>query len=252
MKIVSLLLIAFAAITAPAADSSLKPLLAVPDQVVLKDDFAKAGPINKEQWGARQGTRWAIEDGVLRGRPSSPEFQSKKKDHFGYEPRVSCPVTPAQFIAEFSVRFSSGSETAIAPFIEFGHHVCRIRFSKSGAEMLADHESTRVAEARDFQYEPGKWYHVLAELKGDEVVVQFAGGPTFYARHEGFAKPTPGGGNGLGLAGPKDGLAEIDNVTLWSVKSAPQPGWEATRAKLPKFTPVAAKTAPAKKAAKKK
>lgn len=219
-----------------AAD--LKPLLAQPDQVVLQDDFSKAGAFNKQHWGARQGTQWVVEEGVLRGRPSTPEFQAKKKDHFGYEPRISVPVTPQQFIAQFSVRFIGGSETAIVPFLEFGHHVCRLRLSKDGAEVLVDGESRKVAESKELKYEPGKWYHVLAEMKAEEFVIQFADGPVLHATHAGFSKPPEKGGNGVGIAGPKDGTVEIDNVILWSVKPEEQPGWAAKRGALPKFEPV--------------
>lgn len=225
-----------AVVTTTAAD--LKPLLAQPDQVVLENDFATAGAVNKEQWGPRQGTQWVIADGVLRGKPSTPEYQAKRKDHFGYEPRISCPVTPAQFIAKFSVRFTGGSETAIVPFIEFGHHVCRIRLTKDGVEMLADHESMKVAESKELKFEPEKWYHAFAEMKGEEFVIQFADGPTLYAKHPCFAKQAPSGGSGLGIAGPKDGTAELDNVTLWSIKADEQPGWAAKRDALPKFEPV--------------
>ena len=219
-----------------AAD--LKPLLALPDKVVMQDDFSKAGPFNRQHWGARQGTQWVVEDGVLRGRPSTPEFQAKKKDHFGYEPRISAPVTPPQFIAQFSVRFTGGSETFIVPFIEFGHHICRLRLSKEGAELLAEGESLKVAESKELKYEPGRWYHVLAEMKGDEVVIQIADGPTLHARHAGFSKPVEKGASGLGIAGPKNGMAEIDNVTFWSIQAAEQPGWAAKRDSLPKFEPV--------------
>lgn len=226
---------------AQAAD--LKPLLALPDKVVMQDDFSKPGPFNREHWGARQGTQWVIEDGVLRGRPSTPEFQAKKKDHFGYEPRISAPVTPPQFIAQFSVRFTGGNETFIVPFIEFGHHVCRLRLSKEGAELLADGESLKVAESKELKHEPGRWYHVLAEMKGDEVVIQIADGPTLYARHSGFSKPVEKGASGLGIAGPKNGMAEIDNVTFWSIQAGEQPGWAAKRDSLPKFEPVVLKKA---------
>lgn len=93
----------------------LKPLLAQPDQIVFEDDFTKSAPLDKTNWAKRQGTQWAVEDGVLRGRPSTPEYQAKVKDHKGYEPRISAPVTPAQFIAKFSVRFElSGGPVAIA------------------------------------------------------------------------------------------------------------------------------------------
>lgn len=226
-----------------AAEGQLKPLMARPDRVVLQDDFSKTGPIKKDDWSPRQGTQWVVEDGVLRGRPSTKEFQAKRKDHFGYEPRISAPVTPAQFVARFSVRFAEGGETAIVPFVEFGHHVCRVKFSKDGLAMVAEHESILVAEAKDFHYEPGKWYEMLAEMKGDEVVVQIAGGPTLAAKHECFAKPNPSGGNGLGIAGPKDGVAEIDNVTIWSVKADPQDGWATVRDKLPKIEPKVIKAA---------
>ena len=221
-----------------AAAADLKPLLAQPDQVVLQDDFSKAGPLDKTHWEARQGTQWVIEEGMLRGKPSTPEYRAKRKSHFGYEPRISAPITPPQCIAEFSVRFSGGSESAIAPFIELGHHICRLHLSKNGVEMQADHEAMKVAESKELKYEPGKWYHIMAELKGDEVVVQFADGPTLYAKNAIFAKPVESGGNGLGIAGPKDGSVEIANVTLWSIKADEQVSWAAKRDTLPKLEPV--------------
>ena len=115
-----------------------------------------------------------------------------------------------------------------------------------GMAQLEDGGGSRVED------EGERWGAVKANAQVDEIIVQFAGGPTFYAKHEVFTKPAESGGNGLGLAGPKDGLVELDNVTFWSVKPAAQPGWEAARAKLAKFTPVEAKAEPKKKAAKKK
>jgi hypothetical protein len=231
-------ILAFLFLVSLVQAADLKPLLAQPDQIVLQDDFSKSGPLDKKAWAKRQGTQWAVEDGVLRGKPSTPEFQASKKDHKGLEPRLSAPITPAQFIAKFSVRFDGGSETAVVPFVEFGHHVCRLRLTKDGVEVLADGESTKVAESKALKYEPGKWLHALAELKGDEFVIQFDGGPTLYAKHACFAKPVESGGNGLGLAGPKDGTVELDDVTLWSINAEAQPGWPAKRAALPTFKPV--------------
>lgn len=221
------------------AAPDLKPLLAVPDQVVLHDDFSNPGPLNKEQWGARQGTRWTIVEGVLRGISSSEEFQASKTDHQGNEPRISAPVTPPQFIAKFSVRFSGGKESPGGPFVEFGHHVARVKFDSGGLYlMVGGGDAIKLAETKEFKYEPGKWYHALAELKGEEFVIQFADGPVLYAKHPRFALPNEKGSNGLGIAGAKDGMVEIDDVTLWSIKPEAQPGWSAKRDSLPKFTPV--------------
>lgn len=241
MKFSLMLLILFAATSVQAVDapSPLQPLMAVPGKTALQDDFSKSGPVSKSEWMKRQGTRWAMADGVLRGLPSSEEYQASKTHHRGLEARVSAPVTPAQFVAKFSVRFLDGQETAIVPFVEFGHHVCRVKFSHQGTSVLVDHETLQVASSDDLKYESGKWYHILAELKGDEFVIQIAGGPTFYVQHPSLAKSNSSGGNGLGVAGPRGGRVEIDNVRIWGVKDETQPDWKEKRSALPRFVPVA-------------
>jgi hypothetical protein len=215
----------------PAADSpNLAPLLAVPDRVVLQEDYATPKPLDAKVYSQRQGTRWKIEDGVLRGRPSSPEFQAKKKDHQGLEPRISIPACPRDFVVRFDVRFIGGEKTPRFPFVEFGHHVARLAWSNGGdAALLAENETVQLATYPGFKVEPGKWYHALAEIEGEELVIQFAGGPTVYARQKSFDQEK----SGFGVCGTRGGTVELDNVTLWSVKKDPQPGWEAARAKLP-------------------
>jgi len=232
-----------------AANQSLKPLLAQHGDIALESAFSKPAPLDKGVWLQRQHTQWEIKNGVLLGIPSTDEYQKSRDDHQGFEPRISVPVTPAECIAQFSVRFSDGVETPIAPFVEFGHHVARVKFSETGVFLIADGESVKVAEAKNFKYIPGKWYHILAELKGDEFVMQFAGGPTLYAKHPSFAKPVKSGGNGLGITGPQGGIVEIDNLTLWSIKSEEQSTWAKTRASFPHFQPIILKEKKLAKAA---
>jgi len=217
---------------------TLQPLMVIPEESVLQQTFSKSGPVKKTNWQNRQGTRWSVEDGVLQGRPSSEEYQSSRTHHFGYEPRVSVPVTPPEFLAGFSFRFIGGEETDIVPFIEFGHHVCRIKFSSKGTFIVVDHETLKVAEASDFSYEPGKWYHALAELKGDEFVIQFVDGPAWYVKHECLAKVNASGGNGLGLAGPKNGKVELDNMSIWKIRSQSKPSWNKRRKLFDVMDPV--------------
>jgi hypothetical protein len=250
MKPTRLLLVA---LLAPAAQviaaemAALKPLLAVPDQVVLREDFTAAKPLEKAKFTARQGTRWTIVDGVLRGMESSPEFQAKKKDHFGYEPRISIPACPQEFIIQFDVRFVGGKPTAIVPFVEFGHHIARVAWAGGGgAKLVADTETTQLAAAPDFKIEDGKWYRALGEIKGDELVIQFSGGPTIYGKHASLA----GQKDGFGVAGTKGGTVELDNITVWSVKPETNPEWAKTRATLGTTPPVVVKQKPASKKAK--
>ncbi|MGI9473510.1 MAG: hypothetical protein ACR2NZ_18355 [Rubripirellula sp.] len=223
------------------------PVLAVPGEVVLKEDFVKPNPLPKSIWQKRQGTRWEVADGVLRGQQSSPEFQAAREDHFGYEPRLSLPITPPEFIATFRLRFIDGSETSIVPFIEFGHHVCRVRFSEQGTSLLADHEIWKLAEAPDFVWESGKWYEITAEMKDSQFVMQIKDGPTLFAEHESFANSPSSGGNGLGVAGPRKGFVELDDLTIWSVQSANQPGWGKRKSQIAEFTPVQVKQPKVKK-----
>jgi hypothetical protein len=232
---------------AAAEPATLKPLLAVPDRVVLQEDFSTAKPLEKGKFTARQGTRWTIGDGVLRGIESSPEFQAKKKDHFGYEPRLSIPACPQELIIQFDVRFIGGKPTAIVPFVEFGHHVVRVTWAGgAGAKMVADGETTQIAAAPDFKLEDGKWYRALGEIKGDELVLQFAGGPTLYGKHGALA----GQKDGFGVAGNKGGTVELDNITVWSVKPEPNSHWAKTRASFAPPAPVVVKQKPPAKKAK--
>lgn len=226
-----------------AEEGVLKPLMAVPDEVVLQDDYGTPKELAKGVYTRRQGTRWTIEDGVLRGIPSSAEFQASKKDHFGYEPRLSIPACPQEYIVQFDVRFIGGKPTSIVPFVEFGHHVARVtwapapapgRDAPGGARLVVDHEGLQMGVAPRFKIEPGRWYRGLAEIKGDEVVIQFAGGPTLYGRHASLSAEN----DGFGVAGTRGGTVELDNVTVWSVKEQTQPDWDKTRGKLPRPEPV--------------
>ncbi len=216
------------------ADSrdSLRPIMNVPSEVSYQSNFngpgktepketkSAATEIDKTTWQPRQSTQWTVVQGVLQGEQSTAEFQAQREHHHGYEPRIKSLTTPREFIASFSVRFNDGDETSLVPLIEFGHHNVRLKFSKTGIALLADHEQVQLAQTQQIRLESGRWYHLLAERQADEFVVQFAGGPTLYAKHKSLAIPVADDSDGLGIAGTRRGTVEIDNVTLWSIKTA--------------------------------
>lgn len=243
----ALLLILLSA-TASHAGNELRPLMTVPGEIAYESKFSEdiANP-DKTIVQKRQGTRWQIKDGVLLGQPSPAEYQAAKKDHKGLEPRMSVPITPAQCAASFSIRFSGGEETPIVPFVEFGHHIIRLRFSQTeGVSLLADHESVKVAEDTGYRFPLGEWIHIFAELKGTEFVIQIQDGPALYASHPVIGEPVSTGGNGLGVAGTRGGNIEIDDLTLWNVKPEFAKGWEEQKTTFPAFAPVSVRKKPKK------
>jgi hypothetical protein len=223
----------------PAEVAALKPLMVVPERAVFEDDFTASHPLDPELCRVQQQTRWAIEEGILHGQPATSEFQASRPDHNGLEPRISFPCTPREFAARFSFRFRGGEwiheykpGRGLAPMIEFGHHICRIAQQPDGLQIRVENEAVIVAETREFKLEPDRWYHVLAEWKGDEFVLQFAQGPTLYAKHEIFTRKHSAYAQGLWIGGPRLGEVEIDNLRLWSVQPEPNPDWAKTREKL--------------------
>ncbi len=221
---------------------------AIADQLILEEDFSKANPkLDKALYQNRQGTRWEIVEGVLRGIPSSAEYQENKSHHRGFEPRLSFPTTPEECIAHFSIRFLEGEETAIVPFIEFGHHIVRLRFSETeGVSLLVDYESIKVAEDKAYRYPKGEWLEVTAALKEDEFLISIADGPELFAKHPVIRNQAPSGGTGLGVAGPKGGTVEFDNLKLWTIQPQSPPEWKNQRKALPVFEPVQVREKPRK------
>ncbi len=216
----------------------LSPMMSVPKSCVITNDFSVGGPLDKSIYKAQQGTRWEIKDGVLFGQPSTPEYQASKPDHKGLEPRIGFPTTPKQFMATYSIRYMGGTATTISPFMEYGHHVTRVRILPDGTDLLAEHDTLRVAANLDYKLVDGSWYHVMVEAKGEEAVIQFANGPILYAKHATYALPQASGSPGIGFAGARGGTIEIDNLSIWSIADEEQPRWIERRATFPVFEPV--------------
>ena len=209
---------------------SLEPRMTQPDKVVLDEDFSAAKTPERKLWQPRQNTRWSVVDGMLRGEPSTAEFQASRKDHQGFEPRLMIANDLSDYVIEFRFRVNSGEQHMVGAFFELGHHFARVAFKESGLEMnLGDLKNPTILESLpQIKLEKGRWYHVLAEISGDETLVQFEGGPTLYGRDPRIAEHTPG----FGVTGLRGGSIDIDDVTIWSVKQGQRPGWSKARESL--------------------
>lgn len=209
-----------------SAGFAMFPKMAQQDAVALSEDFSGSS-VDKKLWQARQHTRWSVMDGMLHGEPSTAEYQASRKDHQGLEPRLMIQTELKDYIIKFRFRINSGEQHAVGAFFEFGHHFARVAFKESGLEMnLGDLKNpTILVHKPEVKLEIGRWYHVLGETRGDETLVQIAGGPTLYAKDPRIAEHAAG----FGITGLRGGTMDVDDVTIWSVKGGEQPGWSKAR-----------------------
>ena len=144
---------------------------------------------------------------------------------------MAIPTTPHDFYAEFDIRFSGGTFTKLAPFIEYGHHKARFSFGKDALSLDADSGKAKLGTTAKVQYQDGHWYHVVAEQKGEEVLMQVDGVP-LYGTHPSLKDPAEKGAAGLGFCGAQGGTIDLRDVKIWSVKPDFAPQWAETKAKL--------------------
>jgi hypothetical protein len=200
--------------TATGYGKGLDPKHLKAGKVVYQNDFSKSSPLDKAHWQMRQGTQWNIEDGVLKGIPSTPEYQAKKKasgkGHTGNIPRIYMLNTPQDFILSYRFKLEGGKSSGAVPLVEFGHHVSRVYFSPEGPRLLADHEEKNLAKI-DKPLELDQWYTVLVEAKGDAIVVQIEGMGTMSVKDSFIGKterPI------IGFTGNVNGTIYLDDIHL--------------------------------------
>ena len=220
--------------------------MVVPDKQVVLLDSNKPGLVDAQIAKPLWGAPWVHVDGMLRGSPSSLEEQAKKKSHNGANPRLVFATTPAEYCAQFSIRFLGGekAEENELPLIDLGHHVSALNLGgEQGVRLTINRHSLLVAQDESFKLENGKTYHFQIEVKGPETLIRIKDGPTLYANNEFL----DGKKRTIGLAGAMQGTIEIDDFAIWSVKDSLQEGWSQRRDKLPVLEPVQLKEPPTKK-----
>ncbi|MBI1353805.1 MAG: hypothetical protein GC160_05615 [Acidobacteria bacterium] len=185
-------------------------------ELLLDEDFSGPVTFSAERWQPRQSTRWEVRDGVLFGQESTKQFQESRKDHQGFEPRLMIRNLPQEYITEFRFRVSRGEMTPIGAFLEWGHHMARVSFQKDGLNFGVGglQDTTILARVKGFQLEPGHWYTVRAELKGQKLHIRLGDDIELSADHPMIAQQK----DGLGFCGLRGGTMEIDDVKVWAVR----------------------------------
>jgi hypothetical protein len=222
--------------------AELKPLLALKSDLIFEDNFDSG--THSKQWNFIHGTRFTVKDGVLTGVPSPKEYQEAKKKagkgHTGGTPSSHLMVGTKDCIIAMSFKISGKMKGLHIGYNDGSMksgtgHVCRVTYSiTDGISLIKDKNSKKEgdkAEAlanKPFTLELDKWYVILIENIGDEMVAQIEGGPVIYAAHQRLTAnkthinlPTRGGGT-----------VYYDNVKIWKANVNPQ--WQKNKEDLQK------------------
>lgn len=200
----------------------LEPLISMKGELLFEDLFENSEP--KPEWRALHGTRWSVEDGSYLGIPSTKEFQASRDNHTGATPSMTLRAGARECILEMSFMISGGLNAAHIGFNEgstadtTGHIFRLILGTDAGTALRKDRNSQQkgdkdqILQQSEWNIERDRWYRVMLETQGMEVVAQIEGGPTFLMRNARLDVPKAS----LNLkARGKEGSIRYDNVRLW-------------------------------------
>ncbi|MGY8643726.1 MAG: hypothetical protein ACKVJU_21865 [Verrucomicrobiales bacterium] len=168
MKLSIHFLIAVIATTSFLTAGDYEPKLFKSVELIYEDDFS-GGTLNTDYWQKRQGTTWAVKDGVLKGSQSPKAFQDKMivkgdKAHAGFKPVIWLEKVPENLVVLFRVRFDSKNYQGKFPLIDIGHHINTLSFAEKRTTLiLKDAEKPILLEEKFLPL--NTWIDVTIELK---------------------------------------------------------------------------------------
>lgn len=169
-------------------------------------------------WNLNTGSL-KVETGVLRA------FEKSSDNHAG---AFRYPLPLQDFAVQMDFKFDSGSKFLHLGFdpapgqIKKKGHLFSVSVAPTGWSLIEhpnkdDPKSKNnvLASSKDSS-EPGKWYTLLMECKGDSVAAHIAGRESLRGTSSDFHVKKPG--LVLRMGGPDDQAVSFDNFKVWELK----------------------------------
>jgi hypothetical protein len=164
--ILTALLLAFSpALCLAGKGTDLKPILAKPAKAIAEDAFT--GTALAKNWSAAKGD-WQVHDGTLVGK-------EKAEDKHAAVCALAAPNHDS------IIRFSFKLDGAKGLSLSYNHakgHLFRVNVAATGVTVQTDADkadpnskSVPIGKA-EAKFEPGQWYTMQVEVKGQKVAVQ--------------------------------------------------------------------------------
>lgn len=216
---------------APSLGTEIETKFLIPDKMIFQADFDEGENPGKPNWQLRK-SNWEIFNGALRGvnaGGNGPFIRFHSKQNGG--------VLPEDYIIRFSFMTETRKDIAekdrrkihpkysIGHRFSFGHYAAKYQWrGEQGMDLAIGHG--HAIEDKRFHIEKGRWYHVTAEIRGDEILVWFQDGPAWYMQHDHFrSKP-----QGFEFFTHITEAGYLDNLEVWSLAEGTQSGWEKQKA----------------------
>ena len=149
--------------------TDIKPILAKPAKVLAEDAFT--GTALAKTWSTAKGD-WQVHDGTLVGKEKAEDKHA-----------AVCGLTVPNH--DSIIRFSFKLDGAKGVGLSYNHakgHLFRVNVSAKGVTVQTDvdkadpsSKSVQIGKA-EAKFEPGQWYTMQVEVKGQKVAVQIDNG----------------------------------------------------------------------------
>lgn len=204
----------------------------IPDQSIFAADFEDGNNPAKPLWQLRK-SNWLIVDGVLEGKNNGgngPFIRLMSKEKGG--------LLPEDYITKFSFKVEEDPQAekkknkyhpklSSGNRFSFGHYAAKYQWNPvGGMDLNIGHGD--AMEDDSFRIEKSRWYHVTAEIRGDEILVWFEGGPVYYMKHDHFrSKPS-----GWEFFTHMSEFGYLDNLQVWSLGDGEKKDWQKLRSEI--------------------
>ena len=205
-----------------------RTMFLLPGPLLFEATFDDGVAPDKPHWQLRKST-WTIKDGVLHGinaGGNGPFIRLLDKAKGG-------PL-PEDYIMTFSFKteenptekrsnkhhetYSSGHR------FSFGHYDAKYQWRPdTGMDFNISHGD--ALEDDRFHIERSKWYHLTAEIRGDEILVSFKDGPSYFMQHDQFREKD----SGWEFFTHISEIGHLDNLRVYSLSGGEQNSWPKTR-----------------------
>ncbi len=191
------------ALSSAVLSASPEPLMVVPGERIVSLEFDKASDVSKKWISFRKETTFKVKNGHFHVIPPVVANEGTgKKSKWGDSDfaRAGLVGLPKDYVCRFRWKYNKPTNAkSLAKglvYIDMGHRVIRTTFSREGTTLLLENHlmgrdkevsSKVLREAPELRLEPDRWYEIIAEVKGTEVVVQIDG-HVLYGNDELIAK----------------------------------------------------------------